>query len=128
MRQLVSFAVSFHQAHKALGGGGLAYEALVADDGSIVLGNPPNRKSDGVARSNTGLINICVPGTTGDRMTARQRESIRWLLAHWHTDQIPARHRIPKDARKLEWKGHREWFNNSACPGTFLVDYRDLWS
>lgn len=128
LRQLVDMAAGFHAYHKSIGYGGLSYEVLIADDGSMVFGNPMDRKSAGVASNNTGLVNICCPGTTGDRLTAHQVESIRWLMDNWHTSAIPARHRLPVPARSIPWKGHREWNANSACPGAMLPDYKRAWS
>ena len=54
-----------HNFHKGKGWGGLSYEAMVADDGTIGFGNPMCRKSAAVASTNTGMVNICCPGTTG---------------------------------------------------------------
>jgi hypothetical protein len=128
MSDLERLAKSFHAYHKGKGWGGLAYEALVADDGSVIFGNPMDRKGAAIASMNTGLVNICVPGTTGDRMTAECKRSIRWLMDNWHTTAVPARHRLPVPARSIPWKGHREWNNNSACPGDMLADYHEVCS
>lgn len=128
LRQLVEFARSFHEYHHSIGYGGLSYEVLVADNGALVFGNPVDRKSAGVAENNSGLVNICCPGTNGDRLTAAQVESIRWLMEHWHTDAVPLAHRLPVPASSIPWKGHREWNANSACPGTMLPDFKRAWS
>ena len=80
---------SDHRFHKGKGWGGLSYEAMVADDGTIGFGNPMWRKSAAVASNNTGMVSICCPGTTGDRMTAAQKKSVRWLMDNWHTDRRP---------------------------------------
>ncbi len=116
-----------HRYHASKGWGGLSYEAMVADDGTIGFGNPIDRKSAAVASNNTGMVSICVPGTTGDRMTPACKASIRWLLANWHTSQVPKAHRLPRPARQLDWRGHREFPSQSTpCPGEFLVDYKEL--
>lgn len=128
MSDLERLARSFHAYHAGKGWGGISYEALVADDGSIIFGNPMDRKGAAIAAMNTGLVNICVPGTTGDRMTAECKRSIRWLMDNWHTTAVPARHRLPVRARSIPWRGHREWNNNSACPGDMLADYHEAWS
>ena len=125
---LRALARQYHEYHASLGWGGLSYEALIGDDGTILLGNPVDRKSAAVAAYNTGMVNICCPGTTGDRMTAAQKASVKWLLANWHTSVVPAPHRLTVRAWKVSWKGHREWPGQStACPGVMLEDYRDCW-
>lgn len=119
---------SDHAFHASKGWGGLSYEAMIADDGTIGFGNPVDRKSAAVAVNNTGMVNICCPGTTGDRMTDAQKASVRWLLDHWHTTKVPKAHRLPRRARELTWHGHREWPSQStACPGAMLDDYKELW-
>lgn len=119
---------SDHAFHKGKGWGGLAYEAMVADDGTIGLGNPMSRKSAAVDSTNTGMVSICCPGTTGDRMTDAQRRSVKWLLDNWHTAKVPTAHRLPKKARGFGWLGHHEYPGQStACPGVMLTDFRGLW-
>jgi N-acetylmuramoyl-L-alanine amidase-like protein len=119
---------SDHRFHKAKGWGGLSYEAMVADDGTIGFGNPMNRKSAAVASMNTGMVNICCPGTTGHRMTAAQKKSVKWLMNNWHTSAVPAAHRLPKPARSFGWKGHRFYPGQStACPGVMINDYKEVW-
>lgn len=119
---------SVHAYHAGKGWGGISYEALIADDGTIGLANPVDRMSAGVGGQNTGLVNVCCPGTTGDRMTAAQKRSVAWLLDHWHTRRIPAAHRLPRPARELGWLGHKEYPGQStACPGDMLDQYHDLW-
>lgn len=118
---------SDHAYHRSKGWGGLSYEAMIADDGTIGFGNPMDRKSAAVAGQNTGMVGICCPGTTGDRMTAKQKASIRWLLDNWHTKAVPAAHRLPRPARQLDWRGHREFPGQSTqCPGVMLNDYKEL--
>lgn len=117
-----------HAYHASLGWGGLSYEAMIADDGTIGLGNPTDRKSAAVANMNTGLVNICCPGTTGDRMTAAQKASVKWLLANWHTAKVPPAHRLARPAHGLTWKGHNQWPGQSTgCPGAMQADYDACW-
>lgn len=116
-----------HGYHKGKGWGGLSYEVMIADDGTIGFGNPMNRKSAAVAVNNTGMVNICCPGTTGDRITAGQKRSIQWLRANWHTSAVPSAYRLPKPMHQLTWHGHREWPSQStACPGDMLSDYHEV--
>lgn len=117
-----------HAYHISKGWGGGSYEAMIADDGTIGFLNPVDRKSAGVAGHNTGLVNICCPGTTGDRLTLRQRESVRWLKANWHTTRVPKAYRLPRSAGSLSWRGHHEYPGNpTACPGAMLGDYKECW-
>jgi hypothetical protein len=118
-----------HRFHLGKGWGGLAYEAMVADDGTIGFGNPMSRKSAAVDSTNTGMVSICCPGTTGDRMTDAQKRSVRWLLDNWHTAKVPKPHRLPKKARQFGWLGHHEYPGQStACPGVMLSDFRKVWA
>jgi hypothetical protein len=125
--QLAEEMRSDHRFHKGKGWGGLSYEAMVADDGTIGFGNPVRRKSAAVASTNTGMVNICCPGTTGDRMTAKQKASVKWLMDNWHTDAVPAAHRLPKRARSFGWKGHNAYpAQSTACPGVMIHDYNEI--
>ena len=117
-----------HRYHMDKGWGGLAYEAMVADDGTIGFGNPMDRKSAAVDSTNTGMVSICCPGTLGDRMTAAQKRSVKWLLDNWHTGKVPRQHRLPRPAREFGWLGHKEYPGQSTdCPDAMLHDYRELW-
>lgn len=114
-----------HAFHAGKGWGGLSYEWMIADDGTLLLGNPTDRKSAAVALNNTGTVNICCPGTTGDKPTAAQARTLRWLLANAHTSALPKAHRSPVDLRRVPLLGHREFPNQAtACPGDFLSLYR----
>jgi hypothetical protein len=113
-----------HAFHKGKGWGGLSYEVMIADDGTIGFGNPMSRKAAAVASNNTGMVGICCPGTTGDRLTVKQEASIRWLRANWHKSVVPSAHRLPRPMHELKWLGHREWPSQStACPGDMLSEY-----
>lgn len=116
-----------HAFHKGKGWGGLSYEVMIADDGTIGFGNPVFRKSAAVALHNTGMVNICCPGTTGDTLTQAQETSIMWLRENWHRSVVPSAHRLPRPMRELRWLGHREWPDQStACPGDMLREYRKV--
>lgn len=116
-----------HAFHKGKGWGGLSYEVMIADDGTIGFGNPMSRKSAAVALHNTGMVNICCPGTTGDDLSRGQRESIMWLRANWHKGVVPSAHRLPKAMADIVWKGHHEWPDQStACPGDMLSTYHKV--
>jgi hypothetical protein len=116
--------VKDHAFHKGKGWGGVSYECMIADDGTIGLGNPMGRLSAAVASNNTGMVSICCPGTTGDRMTAAQVESAKWYLNNAHTTAVPPAYRSPTDLSKLPLRGHKEYPGQStACPGDMLPQY-----
>lgn len=116
-----------HAYHKGKGWGGLSYEVMIADDGTIGFGNPVDRKGAAVASQNTGMLNICCPGTTGDKISEGQERSIRWLRANWHTSAVPSAYRAPRPMHELEWRGHREWpLQSTACPGDMLSEYHRI--
>lgn len=116
-----------HRLHKDKGWGGLSYEYMIADDGTILCGNPVNRMSAAVAVNNTGMLNVCCPGTTGHRMTKEQKESFKWLRSHAHTKKVPSAHRSPVPLYTLTWKVHKKWPSQAtACPGDMTQDYEAL--
>jgi hypothetical protein len=118
---------SDHAYHKGKGWGGLSYEVMIADDGTIGFGNPVDRKGAAVASQNSGMLNICCPGTTGDKISAGQKRSIEWLRANWHTSAVPSAYRAPKPMHELTWHGHKEWpLQSTACPGDMLSDYHKV--
>jgi hypothetical protein len=127
--ELIAEMRADHKFHIGKGWGGLAYEAMVADDGTIGFGNPMTRKGTAVEETNTGMVNICCPGTTGDRMTPPQQASVRWLMDNWHTTAVPSAHRLPVKARSIGWRGHRFYPNQSTdCPGAMIKDFKEIWA
>ena len=126
---LVDEMRSDHAYHISKGWGGGSYEAMIADDGTIGFLNPVARKSAGVAGHNSGLVNICCPGTTGDRLSDAQKRSLQWLRDNWHTTKVPTAYRLPRSARSLSWRGHNEYPGNpTGCPGAMLADYKRTWA
>lgn len=121
---LAAEARADHAFHRGKGWGGLSYDYMVADDGTLLLGNPIGRKSAHVGGNNSGNVGICCPGTTGDRPTSAQAATVRWLLANAHTSALPAEHRSPVDLRRLPLLGHNEYPGNAtSCPGLFIDMY-----
>lgn len=118
--------IADHAFHKSKNWGGVSYECMVADDGTIGLGNPMKRLSAGVAGQNSGLVNICCPGSTGDKMTEAQIRSVKWYIHNAHTAAIPKAYRSPVRLASISegWRGHREYPRNpTACPGDMLSQY-----
>lgn len=125
---LLRLGRQYHGFHQSKGWPGLSYEALIADDGTILFANPISIKSAGVASNNSGLVNICCPGTTGDRLTAAQKRSVAWLRDNWHTSKVPSAHRLPRRARDLAWRPHNEFPSQStACPGSMAEGFKAAW-
>jgi hypothetical protein len=126
--QLAAEMRADHAFHRSKGWGGLSYEAMIADDGTIGFGNPTDRLSAAVASTNTGMLNICCPGTTGDRMTEAQKRSLRWLLDNWHTTKVPKAYRAQRPVRGLQKRVHNQWPGQAtACPGAMRGDYEEAW-
>jgi hypothetical protein len=111
-------AKQIHAQHRNQGWGGCSYDAIICDDGTLILMNPPGRKSAHVAQNNTGNAAVNCPGTTGDKPTAAQQDTFRWYLAHSHTSRVPKAHRQPVDLRKVRWYGHND-LGATACPGSY---------
>jgi hypothetical protein len=118
---------SDHAFHAGKGWGGCSYEAMVADDGTLGLGNPIKRMSAGVASNNSNLVNILCPGTTGHRMTEAQKRTVLWYIRNAHTKVIPAPYRSPVRLTGLTLKGHKEFPGQStACPDVMVIDYHEI--
>lgn len=118
----VATARAVHAQHRNQGWGGCSYDAMICDDGTLILLNPPTRKSAHVASNNTGNASVNCPGTTGDQPTAAQQATFRWYLANAHTSNVPREHRQPVDLRSVRWYGHND-LNATACPGAFKTMY-----
>lgn len=127
MAALKKEMIADHAYHASKGWGGASYEAFVADDGTLGLGNPIRRLSAGVAGQNTGLVNCVAPGTTGDKMTEAQIRTVTWYFKNAHTKAIPAPYRSPVKLSGLVLRGHKEYPNNpTACPGDQLPQWKEI--
>jgi hypothetical protein len=116
-----------HAYHLSIGFGGLSYEAMVADDGSLGLGNPMWRKSAAVAGQNSNLVSICCPGTTGDKLTEAQIRTCLWYLRNAHTKAVPAAYRSPVKLSALTLKPHKEYpGQTTACPGDQTPQWHEI--
>lgn len=113
--------------HNAKWGDWLEYHVVLSVEGDIVWNRPTKLLGYGVGQHNTGTLHILMQGTTGDRPTADQADALRWLLANWHTTNVPAEFRAPKDMRALPVIPHNEFtgpFGQTACPGLFKTVYK----
>lgn len=111
---------SYHEAHAAKGWGGIGYHYCIARTGELLLLRPVTMKGAHVGGHNTGNPGVMCHGTTGDRPTAEQAATLRWLLANAHTDVMPRSHRTGRDLRDARLRGHNDWPGHAtnACPGT----------
>jgi len=113
--------LGFQDDHRNKGYGGVAYHYVICDDGTLICARPTLYKGAHTKLHNTSNIGVNMPGDLGDRPTAAQAATLRWLLANAHTDRMPAPHRTDADLRLAERSGHRQWRdNNTDCPGDFL--------
>ena len=117
----LSLLRQYNQQHRDQGWGGIAYHLAIATSGTLILCRPTGWKGCHVAMQNSGRIGIVVLGGPGQRMTAAQRATLRWLRAHAHTSAMPASHRAPAPLTRL--LVHKD-LNATACPGDYEKDYK----
>lgn len=110
----------YHAAHRAKGWGGIGYHFCIARGGQIIGLRPTTLKGCHVGGHNSGNLGVMFHGTTGDKPTAEQSISYRWLLANAHTRRVPSSHRTDRDLRRAKRRGHNDWsgHTSNACPGT----------
>jgi hypothetical protein len=112
--------------HDGKWGDQLEYHVNITRKGSIVFNRPPKLMGYGVGGHNTGTLHVLMHGTTGDTPSPAQQAAFNWLLDHWHTDQVPAKYRAPRDMRNVPWYGHNSFSGpggQTACPGKFKTLY-----
>lgn len=116
----LALARGFDAFHRSKGWGGVSYHFLIPDTGEIILGRSTLHKGAHVLNTNTGNVGINFFCTAGDKPTKAQAKTYLWLLAHAHTDALPARHRTDRDLRNADIRGHKFWPGQSTdCPGFF---------
>jgi len=110
----------YHAAHRAKNWGGAGYHVCIARSGTIIGLRPTALKGAHVGGHNSGNLGVMFHGTTGDKPTAEQSKSYRWLLANAHTRRMPKAHRTDRDMRKAQRYGHNSWSGHTtnACPAT----------
>lgn len=120
LAQGISLARGFDRFHRGKGWGGLSYHYCIPDTGEIICGRSTGSKGAHVANMNAGNIGVNFFCTTGDKPTAAQRASVRWLMANAHTRAMPKLHRTDRDLRKADIRQHRDWPSQStSCAGYF---------
>ncbi len=121
-------ALSFHRDHTVgprLRAGGCAYHYLISDDGTLFCLRPTALKGAHVGGHNSNNIGVNMPGTTGDRPTAAQVATYKWLLSNAHTSAMPKAHRTDRSLRSARRHGHNSWsgHQSNGCPGLFKSMY-----
>jgi len=121
----LSYFRQYNAQHRGQGWGAIGYHYGLAIDGTILLLRPASWRGCHTAGANTGRLGIVVNGGPGQRMTAAQRASYRWLLNNAHTSAMPASHRASARLSSLPGVGkvHKD-YNATSCAGDFTTDYR----
>lgn len=113
----------YHRDHAAKGWGGIGYHYCITRSGTIICLRPTHLKGAHVGGHNSNNVGVMFHGTTGDRPTAAQVRSFKWLLTNAHTRAMPRAHRTDRPLNKphTQRRGHNDWsgHRSNACPGTF---------
>lgn len=117
----LSLLRTYNQQHRNQGWGAIGYHLAIASSGTLILCRPVGWKGAHTAGQNTGRIGIVVMGNVGQRMTAAQKATLRWVRANVHTTAMPASHRAP--AKLGRQTVHRDW-NATSCAGDYSTDYK----
>lgn len=117
----LSLLRTYNQQHRSQGWGAIGYHLAIASSGTLILCRPVGWKGAHTAGQNTGRVGIVVMGNVGQRMTAAQRATLRWLRANAHTAAMPASHRAPSKLGRQTV--HRDW-NATSCAGDYSTDYK----
>ncbi len=116
---------SYHREHKAKGWGGIGYHFNITRAGHILCLRPTSLKGAHVGGWNSGNVGVMFHGTTGDKPTLAQKETLAWLLRNAHTRRLPAAHRTDRPLRMpyCDRRGHNQWpgHTSNSCPGLFIV-------
>lgn len=121
----IRLARQFHAEHAAKGWGGIGYHFMLARSGAILCLRPTYLLGAHVGLHNTSNLGLVCNGTTGDRPTAKQAATLRWLLANAHTKKLPRIHRTDRDLRAARRFGHNDWpgHETNECPATHKPMY-----
>jgi hypothetical protein len=116
---------SYDDYHRSLGWGGIGYHYCIARTGEILGLRPVVQKGAHTGNHNSNNVGIMMHGTTGDKATKKQKESLKWLLENAHTDRMPSAHRTPVSLKDLPRRGHNDWpgHESNSCPGSFKSTY-----
>jgi len=91
----------------------MAYNYLIAPDGTIIQGRPSGYQGQHTTGRNSGSIGIGVIGNFSYNMPAQtQMDSLIWLV-----DDLMSQHSTIQNVY-----GHSH-FSNQVCPGPYLLDF-----
>jgi hypothetical protein len=115
----------YHAQHNGQGWGGIGYHYCLSRKGTLFCLRPTNLKGAHVGAHNSNNIGVLCHGTTGNKPTAAQQQTFRWLLENAHTSAVPKAHRTDRDLSRVAWFGHNDWsgHHSNACPGTHKTLY-----
>jgi hypothetical protein len=121
----------FHAEHARKGWGGIGYHYCISRGGVIIGLRPTLLKGAHVGRWNTGNIGILFHGgKEGHKvdLTAKQINSLRWLLQNAHTRRMPIAHRTDNKLARphCERRSHNDWSGHESneCMGTFEREFK----
>jgi len=98
----------------------IGYAFAISRKGTLYLCRPATMVGAHTLNHNTANVGVVCNGTTGDRPTAAQAKTFRWLLQNAHTSALPPAFQV--NLRGLPVKGHNDWMSTS-CPGAFKTMY-----
>lgn len=115
----------YHRQHAAKGWGGIGYHYGITRRGTLVCLRPTMLKGAHVGGWNSGNIGVVMHGRPGDKPTAAQRATLRWLIAYAHTRRMPRSHRTDLPLTRAKRRGHKDWptHGSNQCPGDFHRAY-----
>lgn len=123
--EAVKYNKIYDSMHRANGWGGIGYHYNIARSGTIFCLRDPKEKGAHVGLHNSNNIGVMMHGTIGDKPSAEQKESYRWLLKNAHTGLMPESGRAEGPLLDCNLKGHNDWsgHESNSCPGDFKPMY-----
>lgn len=119
----ISLCRAYHREHKAKGWGGIGYHFCITRTGIILGLRPVILKGAHVGGWNTSNVGVMCHGTTGDKPSKAQFETLAWLLRNAHTRHMPRAHRTDRPLKRpfCDRRGHHDWpgHESNSCPGNF---------
>lgn len=121
----ISLCKSYNVAHARQGWGGIGYHFCIARTGELICLRPTYMKGAHVGGWNSNNVGVVCHGTTGDKPTAAQERTYKWLIQNAHTSALPKAHRTDLPLTRAKRYGHNDWSGHetNACPGTHKPMY-----
>lgn len=121
-KDAIRLCKQYHADHARKGWGGIGYAFCITRAGIVIGLRPTVLKGAHVGGHNTSNVGVMFHGTTGDKPTAAQIKTFRWLLNKAHTRLMPSAHRTDRPLHKGSCKRmmHKDWSGHTtnACAGT----------